>query len=84
MPGARRYFIDFEFIGNGCAREIRDQVIGAGPAPSKPIPPNPCVGISTARARYSVGVNAQRAPSPWIDVNTPAAPAPGGPGEVVK
>ena len=84
VPGVRRYVVDFEFIGNGCAREIRDQVIGAGPAPSKAIPPNPCAGESTARARYSVEVNGQREASPWIDVNTPAAPAAGGPGEVVK
>ena len=84
VPGVRRYFVDFEFIGNGCARRSCDQVIGAGPAPSKAIPPNPCAGESTARARYSVEVNGQREASPWIDVNTPAAPAAGGPGEVVK
>jgi prepilin-type N-terminal cleavage/methylation domain-containing protein len=83
VPGARRYLVDFEFLANGCARTLLDQVVAAGPNPTRAIPPNLCAGAATARARYGVEVNGQRAYSPWIDITTPTSPA-AGPGEVVK
>lgn len=83
VPGARRYLVDFEFVANGCARTLVDQAVGAGPSPARAIPPNLCPGTATARARYAVEANGQRAYSPWIDITTPTAPT-GGPGQVVK
>lgn len=83
VPGVRRYLVDFEFTGNGCARSITDQAVGVGPDPMKAIPPNLCAGTATARGRYAVDVNGELAWSPWITVSTPAAGDPGT-GEVVK
>jgi hypothetical protein len=83
VPGVRRYLVDFEFTGNGCARSITDQAVGVGPTPTKAIPPNLCAGTATARGRYAVDVNGQLAWSPWIDVTTPAVGDPGN-GQVVK
>jgi hypothetical protein len=83
VPGVRRYLVDFEFTGNGCARSITDQAVGAGPDPAKAIPPNLCAGTATARGRYAVDVNGELAWSPWINLSTPA-PGDSGGGEVVK
>ncbi len=55
-PGARKYLVDLESTGNGCARSLLDQAVAAGLAPRKPLPPNPCPAGSTARARVGVEV----------------------------
>lgn len=78
-PGARRYLVDMRSHSGGCARELRDQVVAASPAPRKALPPSPCSGPGfSAQARVGVegAVGGPVVWSSWLDITAA--------GEVVK
>lgn len=69
-PGARRYLVDMESNGNGCAHSVLNQVVAPSPSPSWPLLSAMCGAGGTAQVR--VGAEGE-AGSPvawtgWIDV----------------
>lgn len=77
VSGAYRYLVDFEFsTPTDCFQVIPNQVVAAGPDPSKQIPRNPCPPSARARARVGVDSGAVVTWSNWIEIPTINGPVP--------
>lgn len=78
VSGATRYLVDFEFkTATDCYQVRANQLVGAGPNPSKQIPQNPCPPSATSRARVGVDSGSSITWSEWLvipTINGPVTP----------